>query len=143
MRFSRVFAHKAAPPILPVSRRIRRSTRVPRKVVIEVQDSAESLPGMTIMVNLHGALISTSTQLNIGMTISVYVYLTDKRAKAQVVYIDPENPMRCGIELHESRNIWGVSLPPADWGEAPLPHEKPSVAFSGCDYATLPSRALF
>jgi hypothetical protein len=137
MRFSRVFAHKAAPLILPVSRRTRRSTRVPRKVVIEVQDSAESLPGMTIMVNLHGALISTSTQLNTGMTISVYVHLTDKRAKAQVVYIDPENPMRCGIELHRPRNIWGVSLPPDDWEEAPCPREKPSVAFSGCDHAPL------
>ena len=88
-------------------------------VVIEVQDAAESLPGETITVNLHGALISTSTQLNIGMTISVYVYLTDKRARAQVVYIDPGNPLRCGIELDTPRNIWGVSLPPDDWEEAP------------------------
>jgi len=43
--------------------------------MIEVQDAAESLPGETILVNLHGALISTSAQLNIGMRISVYVYL--------------------------------------------------------------------
>ena len=55
------------------------------------------------------------------MTISVYVYLTDKRAKAQVVYIDPENPMRVGIELDKPRNIWGVPLPPDDWKEAPDP----------------------
>ena len=73
------------------------------------------------MVNLHGALISIATQLSIGMTISVYVYLTDKRAKAQVVYIDPENPMRFGIELDKPRNIWGVPLPPDDWKEAPDP----------------------
>jgi hypothetical protein len=53
------------------------------------------------------------------MTISVYVYLTDKRAKARVVYIDPGNPLRCGIELEAPRNIWGVSLPPDDWEEAP------------------------
>jgi PilZ domain len=105
----------------PISRRSRRSTRVPLKVLIEVQDCAESLPGETIMVNLHGALISISTQLSIGMTISVYVYLTDKRAKAQVVYIDPENPMRVGIELDKPRNIWGVPLPPDDWKEAPDP----------------------
>ena len=61
------------------------------KVAIEVQDGAESLTGETIIVNLHGALISTSTHLNIGMRISVYVYLKDKRAKAQVVYLDPGN----------------------------------------------------
>jgi hypothetical protein len=105
----------------PISRRSRRSTRVPLKILIEVQDCAESLPGETITVNLHGALISTSAQLNIRMTISVYVYLTDKRAKAQVVYIDPENPMCCGIELDKPRNIWGVPLPPDDWKEAADP----------------------
>ena len=99
----------------PISRRYRRSTRVPLKVVIEVQDVAESLPGETILVNPHGALISTSAQLNVEMRISVYVYLTDKRAKAQVVYIDPENPLHCGIELDKPQNIWGVSLPPDDW----------------------------
>jgi hypothetical protein len=105
----------------PISRRSRRSARVPLRVLIEVQDDAESLPGETIIVNLHGALISTSTQLNVGMTISVYVYLTDKRARAQVVHIDPENPMHCGIELDKPRNIWGVPLPPDDWKEAPDP----------------------
>jgi hypothetical protein len=82
-------------------------------------DAAGSLPGETIIVNLHGALISTSTQLNIGMMISVHMYLTDKRARAQVVYIDPGNQLRCGIELEVPRNIWGVSLPPDDWEESP------------------------
>ena len=47
------------------------------------------------------------------MRISVHVYLTDKRAAAQVVYV----AMRCGIELDEPRNIWGASLPPDDWDE--------------------------
>jgi hypothetical protein len=101
----------------PISRRSRRSARVPLKVVIDVQDTAECLTceGETIIVNLHGALISTSIQLSIGMTISVYVYLTDKRAAARVVYIDPKNPLHCGIELDKPRNIWGVPLPPDDW----------------------------
>jgi hypothetical protein len=102
-----------------ISRESRRSTRVPLKILIEVQDGGDSLTGETIVVNLHGALITTSTQLSAGMTISVYVYLTDKRARAQVVYIDPENPMRCGIELDKPRNIWGVPLPPDDWEETP------------------------
>src|SRR5947199_5377158 len=48
-----------------------------------------------------------------GVRISVHVYLTDKRAAAQVVYVT----MRCGIELDEPRNIWGASLPPDDWDE--------------------------
>jgi hypothetical protein len=51
------------------------------------------------------------------MRISIHVYLTDKRAAARVVYIDPKNPLHCGIALDEPRNIWGVPLPPNDWGE--------------------------
>src|SRR5207249_7148737 len=36
-----------------------------------------------------------------GVRISVHVYLTDKRAAAQVVYVT----MRCGIELDEPRKF--------------------------------------
>ena len=101
-------------------RESRRSTRVPLKVVITVvEGGAESrtCEGETIVVNLHGALIATAIGLSDGMRISVHVYLTDKRAGARVVYIDPKNPLLCGIVLDEPRNIWGVSLPPDDWDE--------------------------
>ncbi len=101
------------------SRRSRRSTRVPLRLLIKVQDAAESLTGETITVNLHGALISTSIPLAIGMTISVRVYRTNKRATCKLVYIDPENPLCCGIELDKPQNIWGVFLTPDDWAEAP------------------------
>jgi hypothetical protein len=102
----------------PSSRHSRRSTRVPLRLLIDIQDAAESLTGETIIVNLHGALISTSIQLSVGMIISVHVYLTGKRAMCKVVYIDPENPLCCGIELDKPRNIWGMPLPPDDWEEA-------------------------
>ena len=97
----------------------RRSTRVPLKVVITVEAGAESqtCDGETIVVNLHGALIATAIELSSGMKISLHVYVTDKRAAARIVYIDPENPLHCGIELDEPQNIWGVSLPPNDWRE--------------------------
>jgi len=97
----------------------RRSTRVALKVVITVEGGAESrtCEGETIVVNLHGALITTAIGLSSGMRISIHVYLTDKRAAARVVYIDPKNPLRCGIELDEPRNIWGVSVPPDNWEE--------------------------
>jgi hypothetical protein len=100
-------------------RESRRSTRVPLTVVITVEGGAESrtCDGETIVVNLHGALIATAIGLSVGMRISIHVYLTDKRATARVVYVDPRNPLRCGIELDEPRNIWGVPLPPDDWEE--------------------------
>jgi hypothetical protein len=97
----------------------RRSARVPLKVVITVEDGAErrTCDGETIVVNLHGALIATAIGLSSGMRISIHVYLTDKRAAARVVYVDPKNSLHCGIELDEPRNIWGVSVPPDNWDE--------------------------
>src|SRR5947209_8058651 len=89
---------------------LRRSTRVPLKVVIAIEDGTETrtCDGETIIVNLQGALIATAVGLSTGMRISIHVYLTDSRAAARVVYIDPENPLHCGIALDEPRNIWGV-----------------------------------
>jgi hypothetical protein len=100
-------------------REFRRSTRVPLKLAIALERDPESLSDAeTVVVNLHGALISTTLALSIGMRISVHVYLTDKRAKARVAYVDPANPLRCGIELDRPQNIWGVPLPPDDWDES-------------------------
>jgi hypothetical protein len=96
----------------------RRSTRVPLTIVVTVDGGANLKgEGETVVVNLHGALISTELRLSIGMRISIHVYLTDKHAQARVVYADLQNPSLCGIELDEPRNIWGVSLLPDDWDE--------------------------
>src|SRR5689334_4202946 len=97
----------------------RRSTRVPLKVIIEVKGSVEPVTceGETIVVNLHGALLSTATALAREMQISIEVYLTGKQAGARVVYVDSQNHLLCGIELDQPQNIWGVSLPPDDWDE--------------------------
>ena len=56
-------------------RESRRSTRVPLKVMIEVLGVAESLicEGETILVSLHGALISTAVRLSAGMKIQIHV----------------------------------------------------------------------
>ena len=107
-------------PSLATFSESRRSTRVPLKVEIAIEQGAETrtCDGETIVINLHGALITTKIGLSTGMKISIRVLVTDKRAAARVVYIDPENPLHCGIELAEPRNIWGVPLPPNDWQEA-------------------------
>lgn len=73
--------------------------------------------GETVVVNFHGALISTALALRVGMGIEVWVLITGKRARAMVVFVDPEQPRFCGIALDEPQNIWGVSLPPEDWPE--------------------------
>ena len=88
------------------------------KVRIEAQGSSEPLhcDGETIVVNQHGALISTALALHVGMRIEVHVILTGKRAFSRVAYVDPANPLLCGIGLEKPQNIWGVPLPPDDWG---------------------------
>jgi hypothetical protein len=103
----------------PIVRDARRSTRVPLRVVIETQGITEPLTceGETIVVNLHGAFISTAIPLSKGMKIKIEVNLTGKRANAEVVYVDPERRLHCGIALAKPANIWGVSLPPDDWYE--------------------------
>jgi len=102
-----------------MARENRRSTRVRIKIRIAAQAVTEPLvcEGETIVINLHGALISTSIPLRVGMRIEIHVMLTDKRALGQVVYVDPERPRLCGIGLDKAQNIWGVSLPPDDWRE--------------------------
>ena len=107
------------PSTPPAFRRFRRSTRV-SQVRIEALGMAEfpSCQGETMVVKLHGALISTTVVLGVGLRSEIHVCLTDKRAKADVVYIDPDQPLHCGIALTKTQNIWGVSFPPDDWHEA-------------------------
>jgi len=50
-------------------------------------------------------------------SVSVVCILTDKRALAHVAYVDPANPLLCGIGLEKAQNIWGVPSPPDDWQE--------------------------
>ena len=102
-----------------LTRDLRRSTRVPLKVVITAQSLTEPLTcdGETIVVNRHGALISSSIPLRVGLEIEICVILTDKHAPAKVVYVDPERPRVCGISLAVPKNIWGLSFPPDDWHE--------------------------
>jgi hypothetical protein len=95
----------------------RRSTRVPLKVVVAAHGLTEPLTcdGETIVVNRHGALISSTAPLHVGLKIEITVIITDKRAPAEVVYVHPERPFVCGVALDRPENIWGVPLPPDDW----------------------------
>ena len=89
------------------------------KIEIEALGLDEPLvcQGETIVINSHGALISTAVPMRVGMKIQIHVIPTNTRAAADVVYVDPDRPRVCGIGLVIPENIWGVSLPPDDWHE--------------------------
>ena len=94
----------------PVDRESRRSTRVRLKVRIEALGVSEPLTceGETFVVNLHGALILTAVALRVGMKIGIHVLLTGKSAIADVVYVDPEQPRHCGINLEKPEKHLGA-----------------------------------
>src|SRR5438477_4736592 len=96
---------------------LRRSTRVPIRVRIDVQATGLSCEGETSVVNLHGALVRSTGPLELGARITVHVPLTGKSAGARVVFASRERPLEYGIGLDRPQNIWGISLPPADWRE--------------------------
>jgi len=61
---------------------------VPLKVVLSARGVSERLTcdEETIVVNRHGALISSTVPLRVGMKVEIRVIITDKRANAEVVY---------------------------------------------------------
>jgi hypothetical protein len=98
-------------------RDLRRSTRVPIRIRLEVQGTGFSWEGETIVVNLHGALLKTSGKLELGDRITIHVQLTAKSADARVVFASRKRPSEFGVALDVPQNIWGISLHPADWRE--------------------------
>jgi hypothetical protein len=87
--------------------------------MIAAQGVSEALTcdGETIVVNRHGALISTTIALPMGLKIEIHVIITGKHANAEIVYVDAERPFVCGVALDKPENVWGLSFPPDDWHE--------------------------
>ncbi len=73
------------------------------------------MTGTTVVVSLHGALIHTERPLELRSRILLTVYLTGKQVNATVVFKEPSDSQKSGIELEVPQNIWGVSLAPDDW----------------------------
>ena len=98
---------------------MRRSTRIPLDGSIEVDSGSGILKGVTVVVNLHGALIRTIKPIATGSKIRVKMNQTGHASTAIVVYVASDNPLTSGIELETPQNIWGVQPAPADWQPSP------------------------
>lgn len=97
---------------------LRRSTRIPTDVLVEVQGEGFAYAGETITVNLHGALVRIAAPLKRGDRVTIHVHRTGKSATGAVVFASGESQF--GIELEMPDNIWGVAIPPADWNPLAL-----------------------
>jgi hypothetical protein len=69
--------------------------------------------GKTLVVNRHGALISTLSGPKVGMRLCITVETSGKSVWARVVWDTAQNEGRYGIELDAPDNPWGIS--PDDW----------------------------
>ncbi|HUU13212.1 MAG TPA: hypothetical protein VM182_05825 [Terriglobia bacterium] len=106
----------------------RRSTRI--SIAIPLTISGEDAAGIkfkeksrTIVINKHGAKISTYHNLTLGADLTVENQLLGRSAQAMVVWLGdkrtPRGPVEIGIQLSEAQNLWGIDLPPEDWQEGP------------------------
>jgi len=59
---------------------LRRNTRVPIGIRIDLESTGVSCEGETIVVHLHGALVKTSGNLELRARVTLYVQLTSKSA---------------------------------------------------------------
>ena len=59
-------------------------------------------------MNLHGALIHTALGFSVGQKIQIEVFITGKKAEAEVVWSDPEKPLTYGIALLSHRTSGGL-----------------------------------
>jgi hypothetical protein len=103
----------------------RRSTRI--DLVIPVVLSGRDSKGVvfrdasqTATVNLHGAKVSTSREILVGMLVTIENPGNGVVAKAVCVRIYESGPgeeEHCiALQLVRPGNIWGVENPPDDWG---------------------------
>ena len=93
---------------------LRRSTRIPADVPVEVHGDGFACAGETITVNLHGALVRIAGPLKLGDRVTLRVRPTGKSAFGAVVFAN-DSQRQFGIELQHPENIWGVASPPLDW----------------------------
>lgn len=106
----------------------RRSTRI--AIAIPITISGKDALGhpfkeraRTVVINKHGAKITTFHQLALGAELSVDNHLLGRSAKATVVWLgdrrSPKVAVEIGIQLFEAQNLWGIEFPPEDWQEGP------------------------
>ena len=102
----------------------RRSTRIYLSLPIvirgkDAQQKAFREDTRTLIVNRHGARLITSQQLVVGAEILVENPALRSMVKANVVWVsarqDTTGRREAGIQLAESRNIWGIEFPSDDW----------------------------
>jgi len=116
------FAKKGLSPQRGPNRR--RSTRI--GFVVPIALSGRDASGrpfreetVTLVVNIHGARVSTCHQILVGMMVTVENLRNGQGGKAICVQVYDSVPGEAthdiAVQLVRPGNVWGVENPPADW----------------------------
>jgi hypothetical protein len=126
----------------------RRSTRI--GFVVPIALSGRDASGrpfreetVTLIVNFHGARLSTCHQILVGMMVTVENLRNGQSGKAICVQVYDAVPGEAthdiAVQLVHPGNIWGVENPPADWESVAA--ELGGRAFPSEGRATIPVAA--
>ena len=127
---AKTVTHKAVTSLSPeaAGRERRRSTRL--LVTVPVTISGKNARGesfreetQTISINRQGASLATWQTITPGSEILVENPPRGLAVRGKVVSFSeksaPTMPHQIGVELADSKNIWGIQYPPLDWRRAP------------------------
>jgi len=112
----------------PGNRNERRSSRVEVEIPIiitsvKTEGAFYEGPGVTVLVNKHGAKIATTLRFRVGDYVRLTIPASNRSQLARVAWVDQDNlgtaRVNFGIALEEPENFWGVYFPPEDWNDSP------------------------
>ncbi|HEX5482257.1 MAG TPA: hypothetical protein VFZ08_06485 [Terriglobia bacterium] len=115
----------------------RRSTRL--SIAVPVTISGQNTRGemyreetRTVVVNRQGACISTAQRLAPDLELTIENPPLRIAVRGRIIHVSDPAPdgdsNEIGVELVESKNVWGIQYPPADWRQANVTPAQPPPA---------------
>ncbi len=92
--------------------------RVPVVIHVDLGGKGESIPGSTVGVNSHGAMLCAARSLPAETRLEVEHKLSHERKAGRVVRQPQGSPEGFLIPVEfdtPSGDFWHISFPPADW----------------------------
>jgi hypothetical protein len=89
----------------------RRSPRIVARIPLDVEPVQESIPAVSAVINLHGALIVSSVPWPSGTPVNIRSQKTNRSIRARVVWTGPDDgtgSFKLGVEFEDAESgFWG------------------------------------
>jgi hypothetical protein len=109
----------------------RRSLRIVMRIPLLISpadsaDLAEWEPVETLVISLHGGLVRTRQQMQVGTTLDIRMRNRNRSTRGRVVWIGSEGNGKgfdLGFEILEPPGFWEIQFPPDRWSGS-LPNQQ-------------------